>query len=224
MDIIGIVGVAAGSISIPLAAVATATSVMGISQGVNSSQGGGGGGGGGGEPDKDDPRVPKFNVYTECAEPSSPAKNLVHNKIVVLREKKLYLDAADPDYRVFSDGHPFSGFYIEYPWAEKPLALVSTIKPDPPELNWIYVDRDSLAVTYGNKTASIDQIHGPWDWTDDQSSVTLEGWEGFVAVEESPGVFYLAYDQDEDHLKELGVKGRVVDVNLKRVLEPKKQS
>lgn len=137
---------------------------------------------------------------------------------------QLYLDAPDPEYRIFPDGHPFSGFYIEYPWADKPLALVSTIKPDPPELNWIYADRNGLHLTYGNKTKSINNIHGPWDWTPSQDAVTLEGWEGFVAVEESPGVFYVAYDQNDDHLKSQGVKGRVVEIALKRVLEPKKKA
>jgi len=101
--------------------------------------------------------------------------------------------------------------------------MVSTIKRDPPELNWIYVNRDTLQVTYGNKSASINHIHGPWDWTPDQQRVTLDGWEGFVAVEESPGVFYLAYDRDDDGLASLGLKGRVVECSLRRVLEPKKE-
>ena len=78
-------------------------------------------------------------------------------------------------------------------------------------------------MAYGNKTKSINNIYGPWDWTSSQDALTLEGWEGFVAVEESPGVFYIAYDQNDDHLASQGVKGRVVEVGLKRVLEPKKQ-
>lgn len=90
MDVLGIIGVAAGSVAIPLAAVSTSTAVVGISQGVSAQQnGGGGGGGGGGEPDKDDPRVAKFNIITECLEDSSPAKNLVNNKLVVLRNDKV---------------------------------------------------------------------------------------------------------------------------------------
>ncbi|TEB24239.1 hypothetical protein FA13DRAFT_1639037 [Coprinellus micaceus] len=220
MDVLGLIGVAAGSVAIPLAAVSTSTAVVGISQGVSSSQNGGGKGE---DVDKDDPRVAKFNLVVECLDDFSPARNLVNNKIVVLRNDKLYLDAADANYRIFPEGHPFSGFYIEYPWAEKPLALVSTIKPDPPELNWIYADRNSLHLAYGNKTKSINNIHGPWDWTSSQDALTLEGWEGFVAVEESPGVFYIAYDQNDNHLASQGVKGRVVEVGLKRVLEPKKQ-
>lgn len=89
MDVIGIIGVAAGSVAIPLAAVSTSTSVVGISQGVGAQQRGGASGGGGGEPEKDDPRLAKFNLVVECADESSPAKHLVHNKIVVLRQKKV---------------------------------------------------------------------------------------------------------------------------------------
>ncbi|KAJ2921851.1 hypothetical protein H1R20_g15251, partial [Candolleomyces eurysporus] len=152
MDVLGIIGVAAGSVAIPLAAVSTSTSVVGISQGVSAQQRGGasGGGGGGAEPEKDDPRLAKFNLVVECTDSSSSAKHLVHNKIVVLRGNKLYLDAADASYRIFDDGHPFSGFYLEYPAGNKPLALVSTISRDPPELNWIYADRKGLHLTYGN--------------------------------------------------------------------------
>ncbi|KAF8150249.1 hypothetical protein B0H34DRAFT_667276 [Crassisporium funariophilum] len=130
----------------------------------------------------------------------------------------LYLDALDEKYRIFSDGHAFSGFYLEYPAGKKPLGLVSTISRDPPELNWIYVDRNTLHVKYGNKTQSIDHIHGPWDWTSNQAGLILEDWEGFVAVEESPGVFFLCYDQNDDHLESLGEKKRVVECNLQRHL------
>lgn len=89
MDIIGIIGVAAGSVAIPLAAVSTSTSVVGISQGVSAQQRGGASDGGGGEPEKDDPRLAKFNLVVECSDESSSAKHLVHNKIVVLRDKKV---------------------------------------------------------------------------------------------------------------------------------------
>ncbi|KAF9482395.1 hypothetical protein BDN70DRAFT_875144 [Pholiota conissans] len=227
MDVIGIIGVAAGSVAIPLAAVSTSTSVVGISQGVSAQQKGAGAGAGAGdaaEADKADPRLAKFNLIAQCSpQPSagSSALKLVNGKIVVLRKGRLFLDAADPDYRIFSDGHPFSGFYLDYPAGKKPMGLVSTISRDPPELNWIYADDDTLELKYGNKTASVNHIHGPWDWTPDQRGLTLEEWEGFVALEESPGVWGLYYDQDDDHLSTSGIAGnrRVVECSLQRRLE-----
>src|ERR1700761_9384456 len=102
---------------------------------------------------------------------------------------QLYIDNPDPAKRQFADGHPFSGFFLEYPLEEtpKPLALVSTISVDPPVLHWIYVDKNSLELKYGNKTQSMPNIYAPWDWTDDAQYLTLEHWEGFVALEESKG-------------------------------------
>lgn len=128
------------------------------------------------------------------------------------------MDDPDPANRHFADGHPFSGFYLEYPIEGKPLALVSTIKPDPPELNWIYVDKNTLQLTYGNKTQSLPHIYGPWDWTEDMQAVTLEDYEGFVALEESEGSWILCYDRNDDHLKSLRETRRVVECSLERRL------
>jgi hypothetical protein len=129
------------------------------------------------------------------------------------------LDDPDKTKRQFSDGHPFSGFYLDYaPKKPPPPGLVSTIKPDPPELNWIYVDNNTLEIKYGNKTASIEHIVGPWDWTDDQKAVTIDGWEGFVALEEDPGVWALYYDRDDDHLSSVRGSRHLLECSLERVL------
>ncbi|KAJ7200755.1 hypothetical protein GGX14DRAFT_536335 [Mycena pura] len=215
MEILGIIGVAAGSVAIPLSAVSTATSVAAISQGTSAQQAGAQGGGGA-DP-KDDPRLAKFSLRARC-----PAARDLDGKIVVLRNQKLYLDDSDPAHRTFADGHPFSGFYIEYPVGDKPLGLVSTISVDPPELNWVYADADTLELKYGNKTASQAHIPGPWDWTDDRGAVVLDGWEGIVAREETPGVWALYYDEDDDHLAQAhGSAGRVAEVELqRRLLKP----
>lgn len=114
---------------------------------------------------------------------------------------QLYLDNPDPAHRRFRDSHSFSGFYLDYVALNPPpLGLVSTISQDPPELNWIYVDKNTLELKYGNKTQSLTNIVGPWDWNDDMGALTLEGWEGFVAVEESTGVWALYFDNNDDHL------------------------
>jgi len=213
MDVLGIIGVATGSVSIPLSAASLSTAVVGISQGASAQQGGGGKAAS--EPDADDPRLAKFSLRTTCTSNSSRRDN-VHGKIVVLRNRKLYLDDSDPAHRNFQDGHPFAGFYLDYPAGAKPLGLVSTISVEPPELNWIYVDSATLEVKYGNKTQSVQHIPGPWDWTDDRQALTLEGWEGFVALEESPGVWALCYDRNDDHLRGIARGRRVLECVLER--------
>lgn len=67
----------------------------------------------------------------------------------------------------------------------------------------------------------MNHIPGPWDWTADQKGLTLEDWEGFVAVEESPGVWGVYYDQDDDQLISSGLaeNRRVVECSLQRRLE-----
>ena len=96
--------------------------------------------------------------------------------------------------------HAFAGFYIQYPDDERcppERGLVSTIQEDPPVLNWIYCDRDTYELRYGNRTASIQHIVGDWDWTDNELNVLLDGWEGFIAVDESSGMSDEEWEQTE---------------------------
>lgn len=116
-------------------------------------------------------------------------------------------------------GYPFSGFYIHYPDERKVLGLVSMISDDPPMMNWIYVDKNTLEVKYGNRTASREHVVGPWDWTEDEVGLTLEGEERFVAVEEKENVWAVYYDRYDDY-KSLPEKKRILDISLERKLLP----
>ena len=92
-------------------------------------------------------------------------------------------------------GHPFEGFYIGYPDPDRPkpppLGLVSTISVEPPMLNWIYVDKTTREVKYGNRTQSKAHVVGSWGSEAGEEGgaggVTLEGGEGAVAVETEAG-------------------------------------
>jgi len=75
---------------------------------------------------------------------------------------------------------------------------------DPPILNWIYVDKDTHEVKYGTKSESDGHKLGPWSCTPVDHRVTFDEWEGFCAVEESPGHWALYFDVDDD-----GFDGRV---------------
>lgn len=115
------------------------------------------------------------------------------------------------------DDHPFAGYFLPYPdksWGRAGEGLVSTISDDPPQLNWIYVDADTYEVKYGNRAESADHIVGPWDCTKLDRRVTMEGWEGFVAVREGPGNWALYFDRDDDALEERFK--RSVEVTLSR--------
>ncbi|KAH7120874.1 hypothetical protein B0J11DRAFT_51167 [Dendryphion nanum] len=145
-------------------------------------------------------RMVKFNILTTVDAEDDLAEE-VDKGIVVLRHDKVWVvpreekdgkpvpippvDDIDPPL------HAFAGFYIMYPDEDRfpeERGLVSTIADDPPVLNWLYVDNDTSALTYGNRTTSISHMVGPWDWTEDEMSVTLDGFEGFIVVDESDGM------------------------------------
>jgi len=88
---------------------------------------------------------------------------------------------------------------------------------DPPQLNWIYVDQDTHEVKYGDRVESEPHIVGPWDCTKLDRRITLEGWEGFLAVRESAGNWALYFDRNDDNLKDIiSPKKRRVEVELTR--------
>lgn len=84
-------------------------------------------------------------------------------------------------------------------------------------LNWIYVDKDTYEVKYGIRAQAQPNIHGPFDCTRQDRRVTLEGWEGFVAVEEEEGLWALYFDRDDNGLKGKVKPGtRVLEIELTR--------
>jgi hypothetical protein len=69
----------------------------------------------------------------------------------------------------------------------------------PPALGWIYVDRDTREVKYGNKTTSMPHIVGRWGWTEDEVGVVLNSKrEMFVAVEEEDDMWAVYWDRKGD--------------------------
>jgi hypothetical protein len=74
-----------------------------------------------------------------------------------------------------------------------------------------------LEVKYGLKAEANEHIVGPWDCTKLDRRLTLQGWEGFLAVRESPGNWALYFDEDDDGLKDVvSPKLRKVEVELSR--------
>lgn len=106
--------------------------------------------------------------------------------------------------------------------APAPLGLVSQVQDDPPLLNWIYVDKDTMELKYGNKSASIEHHIGPWDWTEDEEQVVFDDMEAayinaFYAVERLPGRWQLFFDFEGNQLAtKLPGKLKRVQVELRR--------
>ncbi|KAL3959407.1 hypothetical protein ACCO45_007569 [Purpureocillium lilacinum] len=89
------------------------------------------------------------------------------------------LDSRDGDAQSPSSGsgHLFSGYYLPYPDSGYE-GLVSTISNDPPMLNWIYVDKDTHEVKYGERSVAQEHVTGPFDCTSQDRRLTLEGGRG----------------------------------------------
>jgi hypothetical protein len=188
------------SVSVPTSAQSSAVSAAGMGQTANqqnsSSQENAG-------RQEDDPFLKKFHLIARAV---SDDKRGVDGAQVFLREGRLVLGA--PATGDSADGHPFSGFYVEYPFRKAsddvsaPRGLVSTISFDPPNLNWIFVRRDTMTLSYGNKTTSLPHITDPWGFTTEGRWLTLGGERaGFVAVRDAAsGSWVLHYDVNDDLL------------------------
>ena len=147
----------------------------------------------------------------------------LNNNIVTLREGKLWVEPKSPITRLPEEvaHHPFTGFYIAYPDDSRPYTrgLVSTISVDPPMLNWIYVDKDTQEVKHANRSDSIAHHVGSYDWTSEDSNdscITFDDWEGFLALEEEEGQWALYFDMNDDGLKGVKKGRRTVEVSLVR--------
>ncbi|KAI0827801.1 hypothetical protein F5Y06DRAFT_291072 [Hypoxylon sp. FL0890] len=169
---------------------------------------------------REEHRARRCNLVVSCVKQSIRSRD-INGKLVVLKDNKLYITtdaspAEDAQATTTGSGHPFAGYYLPYP--DKPYeGLVSTISDDPPMLNWIYVDKDTYEVKYGVRAEAQPHITGPFDCTRQDRRMTLEGWEGFAAVEEYPGIWALYFDRDDDGLvTKVPMGTRVLEVELTR--------
>lgn len=53
---------------------------------------------------------------------------------------------------------------------------------NPPTLRWIYLDSQTHELRWGGKADTAGNICGSFDWTRDEEHVTLQGWEGWLAL------------------------------------------
>ncbi|KAH6958620.1 hypothetical protein HG530_010245 [Fusarium avenaceum] len=168
---------------------------------------------------REEHRGRRCNLVVSCVKPSIRSRD-INNKLVVLKDSKLYIANEHPLYNhdpknLISKGYAFSGYFLPFPDAEYE-GLVTSIN-DENFLNWIYVDKKTYEVKYGVRADTEGQITGPFDCTKQDRRMTCEGWEGFCAVEELPGVWALYYDRDDDGLRSKVAMGtRVLEIELTR--------
>lgn len=94
--------------------------------------------------------------------------------------------------------HLFNGYYLPYPgskWGNRGEGLVSTIN-EQRHLNWIFVDHKTYEVKYGVRADAQGNFVGPFSCTKLGKRMTLDGWEGFMAVREESGMWALYFDID----------------------------
>jgi hypothetical protein len=184
----------------------------------------------------------KFNCLVSCDDPDPIAHEELNNAILVVRHDKVWVVPRNednlpiPPVEVSDPLHPFAGFYIAYPdEARNPpeRGLVSTISDDPPMLNWIYIDKETYELRYSNRSGSIEHHVGVWDWTEDETHLTFEGWEGFMAIDEWDGAdedpttpwgkeglrWALYFDKDDNGLKGRRKGKDMFEVSLKRRIQ-----
>ena len=205
----------------------------------------------------DDRRMTKFYVDVYC-DAKSPLTKYVHGRRVVLRDGKCWIDEHRPQLRSLVS-YTAKAFYLVYPDDEvrylimrglqargitadvdgvtqrnpPPLGLVSQVQDDPPLLNWVYVDKATMEVRYGNRSESREHHVGPWDWTEDEEEepgeankgVTFEGWEGFTAVEDAESKEWQVYfDRKDDGLAGyVGKERRKLQISLERTMVDKEE-
>jgi len=155
-------------------------------------------------------RMWKFNCLVSCESDDEIAQEELNNAILVVRHDKIWVVPRNADNKpvppvkcTTPELHAFAGFYIQYPDENRfppERGLVSTITEDPPMLNWIYCDKETYELRYNNRTGSMEHHVGVWDWSEDETRLTFEGWEGFVAIDEWDG-------EDEDFTTPWGKEG-----------------
>lgn len=128
-------------------------------------------------------------------------------------------DGDDPD-RLEEEGHLFAGYFFPFPdkkWGRKGDGYVTTIADDPPQLNWVYVDKDTYEIKYGLRVDAEPHIVGPWNCTPIDKRLTFDGWEGFTVVEVEENKWQLFYDVDDDGLeKKVPMSKRIMEIELTR--------
>ncbi|KAJ5231541.1 uncharacterized protein N7469_006129 [Penicillium citrinum] len=79
---------------------------------------------------------------------------------------------------------PFNGSYYTHPEfpPNNTSGLVTISGEKVPTLRWVFRDSKTHEMRWGGRPDSEGHVCGPFDWTKDEQFLTMEGWEGWLAV------------------------------------------
>lgn len=79
---------------------------------------------------------------------------------------------------------PFTGGFYTHPDfpPNNTSGFVTISGEETPTLRWVFLDANTHEMRWGGRPDSEGHVCGPFDWTKDEQYVTLEGWEGWLAV------------------------------------------
>lgn len=162
---------------------------------------------------REEHRARRCNLIATCVKSSNRSREL-NGRQIVLRNGKLWIDTGTEDGSPL--GHPYAGYYLPYP-DTKYEGLVTTITDVAPIMNWVYVDKDTCEVKYGVRADAQPHLTGPFDCTRQDRRLKFDGWEGWCAVEQAPGLWGLYFDLEDDGLRSKLEPGmRVLEIELTR--------
>jgi hypothetical protein len=187
-----------------LVAIIAAPGLLGSQEAIRQSQS---------KEKREEHRARRCNLIATCVKSSIRSRE-INGRPVVLRNGKLWIDIGTEDGAPF--GHPYAGYYLPYPDSTHE-GLVTTITDIAPIMNWVYVDKETHEVKYGVRVDAQPNLTGPFDCTRQDRRMTFDGWEGFCAVEELPGLWALYFDVDDNGLEPKVPPGtRVLEIELSR--------
>jgi hypothetical protein len=129
----------------------------------------------------------------------------------------------------------FNGGFYKHPDfpPDNTSGVVTITGEQPPTLRWVFLDINTHQMRWGGRPDSEGHICGPFDWTKDEQCITLDGWEGWLAVRlpedeirdqgeadleigDGREIWRLYFDQNDDGA-DLPPGSQGVEIRLKRV-------
>ncbi|PYH34433.1 uncharacterized protein BO87DRAFT_386426 [Aspergillus neoniger CBS 115656] len=173
---------------------------------------------------KESSRKQRCHLLVNCSvnQGTTEQREQIHNAMVYVGpENRLYI-TKNPNHNTMT---PFNGGFFTHPQfpPDNTAGLVTITGETPPTLRWVFLDVTTHEVCWGGRAESEGQVCGPFDWTKDESRMTLEGWEGWLAVRfpgvDDEGVWRLWFDREDNGagLREMGREVLGLEVVLRRV-------
>ncbi|KAJ5726756.1 uncharacterized protein N7483_008113 [Penicillium malachiteum] len=144
-------------------------------------------------------RKKRCHLVATCSlsQGTAEMRQQVHNaQVQVGLDGKLYITKKPSATMV-----PFNGgFYThaDFP-PDNTSGMVTISGEEAPTLRWVFLDANTHELRWGGRPDSQGHVCGPFDWTKDEQYVTLEGWEGWLAVR-------LPEDELRNQEDELGIE------------------